>query len=120
MKDTSINELIILPYSATLCRYSVNDSESTHTTTYEKISEMISNLCPSMVMRSIPFLERKVPFYINIKNNEIFELQTNEDERNEEYKRKMLSDLLNPSIIINNNTKQLQQSQVANKFWRKK
>ena len=120
MKDTSINELIILPYSSTLCRYSVNDSESTHTTTYEKISEMISNLCPSMVMRSIPFLDRKIPFYINIKNNEIFELQTTESERDEEYKRKMLSDLLNPSIIINNNTKQLQQSQMANKFWRKK
>lgn len=120
MKDTSINELIILPYSATLCRYSVNDSESTHTTTYEKISEMISNLCPSMIMRSIPFIERKLPFYINIKKNEIYELHSSEDERIEEYKRKMLSELLNPSITINNNTKQLQQSQIANKFWRKK
>jgi len=120
MKDTSINELIILPYSATLCRYSVNDSESTHTTTYEKISEMISDLCPQLIMKSIPYIERKLPFYINIKNTEIFELESTEKEKNEEYKRKMLSELLNPILTINNNTKQLQQSQIANKFWRKK
>jgi hypothetical protein len=71
-------------------------------------------------MKSIPYIERKLPFYINIKNTEIFELESTEKEKNEEYKRKMLSELLNPILTINNNTKQLQQSQIANKFWRKK
>lgn len=117
MKNTSINELIILPYSSMLCRYSVNDSESTHTTTYEKISEMILNLCPSVVMRSIPFIEKKLPFYINIKDSEVFELVSSPENIQNNFE-KVIRDELKSPITINNNTKKLANCQ--KNFWRKK
>ena len=117
--DNVINEMIVLPYSPTICRYSINNSEKLHATTYSNVIKIISETCPLGIVKSSRFLERKIPFIINIKSGSVLELSTSEESINKIKNNKIVDELKNP-VTINNNTKGLVKSQISSKFWRKK
>ena len=112
----AINELTILPYSKTLFRYSINNSETLHAIQTEKLIKMLSELCPKYLLKSLNFIDKKIPFYINIKDNEVFEL-TSDPEDIEANFEKIIRNELNSPITINKNTKELTNCQLN--FWRK-
>lgn len=112
----AINELTILPYSKTLFRYSINNSETLHAIQTEKLIKMLTELCPKSLLMSLNFIDRKIPFYINIKENEVFELVSDPENVQNNFE-KIIRDELNSPITMNKNTKKLANCQLN--FWRR-
>jgi hypothetical protein len=112
----AITELTVLPFSPTIFRYSINNSETLHAIQTEKLIKMLTELCPKSLLKSLNFIDRKIPFYIDIKENEVFELVSDPENIQNNFE-KIIRDELNSPITINKNTKKLANCQLN--FWRK-
>ncbi len=112
----AITELTVLPFSPTIFRYSINNSETLHVIQTEKLIKMLTELCPKSLLKSLNFIDRKIPFYIDIKENEVFELVSDPENVQNNFE-KIIRDELNSPITINKNTKKLANCQLN--FWRK-
>lgn len=112
----AITELTILPYSPTLFRYSINNSETLHAINKEMLIKMLTETCPKILVKSLYFIERKIPFYIDIKDDDVFELISDPKNIQNNFE-KIIRDELNSPTTINKNTKKLTNCQLN--FWRK-
>jgi hypothetical protein len=112
----AITELTVLPFSPTIFRYSINNSETLHAINKEMLIKMLTETCPKSLSTSLNFIDRKIPFYINIKENEVFELVSNPESIEANFE-KIIRDELNSPTTINKNTKKLENCQLN--FWRK-
>ena len=112
----AINELTVLPFSPTIFRYSINNSETLHAINQEKLVKMLTDICPKLLLKSLNFIDKKIPFYINVKENEVFELVSDPENVQNNFE-KIIRDELNSPITINKNTKKLANCQLN--FWRK-
>lgn len=112
----AIDELTILPCSPTLFRYSINNSETLHAINKEMLVKMLTEICPKSLMKSLSFIERKTPFYIDIKDDDVFELISDPKSIQNNFE-KIIRDELSSPTTINNNTKKLMNCQLN--FWRK-
>lgn len=114
-KQMSINELIVLPYSPTICRYTVNDSVATHACSYEQVVRMISDLCPTVMLKAMKYIERRDPFLIDVKKKVLLELKTKPVDREAAYKQKLRDELYNPKV-----QEESLKGSISKDFWRKK
>ena len=77
---------------------------------------MLTELCPKSLLKSLNFIDRKIPFYIDIKENEVFELVSDPENVQNNFE-KIIRDELNSPVTTNKNTKKLANCQLN--FWRK-
>lgn len=95
-KKMSINSILILPYSPTLCVYYINDGER-HACSYEKINNILSDIVPTLVYKFLEKLSKKLPFYIDVKENTLSDITFDMVELKNKLKKEQKK-LTNPNI----------------------
>lgn len=123
-QKNTIKSILILPYSPVTCQYVINNSQDTHATTYDKITEMLSSIAPQFIYTIDSYMSRRLSFYIDLENKTIQEVQPDEQliiEQNRKEKLSMNQNSIN-SFLKQKVDKSMGNSvylNVVNKLWRK-
>jgi hypothetical protein len=112
MSKNVIENVVCYPISDKYCSYVINDGQK-HCVTYEEIISILTNICPTLLYKILFFIDRKLPFYIELKNLEIFQLKSDEEDRNAFYQKQIRTynkQEIN-KLTINNNTNKIEKNQ---------
>lgn len=76
IEDTTIKSIMVIPFSKEICTYYINEGKR-HAVTYEKMIELLTGLVPSLTIKIHEKLIKKLSFYIDVLELELFELKSN-------------------------------------------